>query len=116
MEEGLEKDWQEAIHFFEARFGPDLDLEGILFIIGVQELGKGFRTFSKDEKLDVLHVAVCTLLEPYEYYTYQGTDSEGWPHFEREQKLPFLKGQEQDLLMKEAIVNYIRTAQLSAGM
>lgn len=91
------------------RFGEEPELDGLLFLIGIQELGQGYKRYNKDQKLDVLHVAVCTLLEPYGYYTPTGRDSAGWPHWERNKKLPALKGKEQEQLVREAIVNYFRT-------
>jgi hypothetical protein len=111
MDFEFEKEWREAIRPFVDRFGEDLDLDTVVFLIGVQELGHGFKKFSKDEKLDVIHVGVCTLLEPYGYYSFEGKDNEGWPHFERKEKLPHLSEDDQERLMKEAIINYIRTQQ-----
>lgn len=101
----MQDTWKKIQTYFEEEFGA-IDLEGIIFIIGVQELGKGFKKLSKDQKLDVMHIAVCTLLEPYGYYEYEGKDKDGWPHWKRTDKLPFLKGQEQEILMKEAITDY----------
>lgn len=115
MNDLAESSWEEALAFFEKRFGDGLDLEGILVLIGLQELGKGYLALNKDQKIDLLHVAVCTLLEPYGYYSYKGLDADGWPHFERNTKLPHLKAEEQDQLMKQAIANYIRRVQLSDG-
>ncbi|MAX81892.1 MAG: hypothetical protein CL843_17140 [Crocinitomicaceae bacterium] len=112
MDLEFEKEWREAIAPLEAQFGGDLEMDAILFLIGIQELGKGMQPFSKDQKLDVIHIAVCTLLEPYGYYEYVGDDKDGWPHFDRTQKLPHLKGKDQERLMKEAVINYIRTQQL----
>ena len=109
------KDWWEAKKFFEEKFGEDQTIDSILFLIGIQELGKGFKKFTKDQKLDIIHIAVCTLLEPYGYYTFEGNDNDGWPHFSRNTKLPNLKGMEQEKLIKEAIVNYTRTIQQSGN-
>jgi len=109
MTTDLDSDWKDVLALLEERFGEALELDGILFLIGLQELGQGYKRYNKDQKMDVLHVAVCTLLEPYGYYEAQGRDSAGWPHWKRNQKLPPLKGQEQERLMKEAIVNYFRT-------
>ena len=111
MDFEFQKEWREAIAPLNEQFGEDLDLDTVVYLIGVQELGKGFQKFSKDEKLDVIHVGVCSLLEPYGYYSYEGTDQDGWPHFTREEKLPYLKDDDQERLMKEAIINYIRTQQ-----
>lgn len=94
--------------FFSAEFtdGETPDLDTILFLIGVQELGMGKRRFKKDEKLNLLHIAVCRVLEPFGYYSFDGLDPEGWPHFELKEELPPLKTNEQTLLMKHAIIQY----------
>lgn len=92
----------------EIRFGGDLDLQAILFLIGVQELGKGKIKLSKNEKLDVMHIAICTLLQPYGYYKFEGIDAEGWPHWTANEKLPPLKPAQQQTLMKQAIVEYFK--------
>jgi hypothetical protein len=112
IKEDLEA-WKKAKLFYEKLADMPLELDGILFLIGIQELGQGMKDFSKDEKMDLVHLAVCTILEPYGYYVYTATDSDGWPHYQRTDKLPFLKGMEQERLMREAIVNYTTAQQLS---
>ena len=104
----LKKNWNLLVQRLSNRFseGEMLDLDGVLFIIGLQEVGLGYRRYKKDEKVDLLHVAIASLLEPYGYYEYKGKDSDGWPHFEPTALLPKLKAGEQALLMKEAAVNY----------
>ena len=100
--------WNKVTTQFSESFadGVEIDVEGILFLIGIQETGKGFKKYKKDEKINIIHVAICTLLAPYGYYEYEGIDQDGWPHFKVLDKLPALKPGEQSLLMKEAIVNY----------
>lgn len=83
-----------------------LDLDGILFLIGVNEAGFGPKKYKKDEKINLIHVAICTVLEPFGYYKFVGNDINGWPHFDLIQPLPTLKAGEQTLLMKEAIIEY----------
>jgi hypothetical protein len=109
--EELKKDWERLVELFSERFGggEEMDLDGILFLIGVQEVGQGYKKYKKHEKVDLIHVAICTLLQDYGYYEFSGYDDEGWPHFETTAKLPHLKAGEQSLLMKEAIVNYAKT-------
>ncbi len=107
----MEEKWNQIKTFFEKDFGA-IDLEGILFIIGVQELGMGHKKLPKDQKLDVLHIAVCTLLEPYGYYEFEGKDKDGWPHWKRNEKLPFLKSDDQQILMKEAIIEYVESNEI----
>jgi hypothetical protein len=82
------------------------DLNSALFIIGVQEVGKGYKLYNKDEKMNLIHVAICTILEPYGFYKFIETDKDGWPHFERLKKVPALSLEEQEELLKTAVVNY----------
>lgn len=100
--------WTRIEAFYKENFtdGETPDLDTILFIIGVQELGKGKRRFKKDDKVNLLHIAVCRVLEPFGYYRFDGLDNDGWPHFEFVEPLPELKPNEQSLLMKQAIIQY----------
>lgn len=86
--------------------GDLLDLDAIIYLIGVQELGQPHRKFKKDQKLDLMHIAICRLLEPYGYYEFDYFDEESWPHYKILEALPPLKAGEQSVLMKEAIVQY----------
>lgn len=90
--------------------GDKLDLDAIIYLIGVQELGQLDRTFKKDHKLDLMHIAICRLLEPYGYYEFDFFDDDKWPHYKVKEQLPTLKAGEQSVLMKEAIVNYFMEA------
>ena len=50
----LEKKWRETVEKVSEHFGEILDMQSILFMIGVQELNKGFQKLSKDRKVDVI--------------------------------------------------------------
>ncbi len=86
--------------------GDLLDLDAIIYLVGVQELGQPHKKFKKDHKLDLMHIAICRLLEPYGYYEFEYFDEDSWPHYKTLGVLPSLKAGEQSVLMKEAIVNY----------
>ncbi len=111
-DEKLKERWDELVDKLSNQFaeGDDLDLDGIIYLIGVQELGQIHRKFKKDEKLDLMHIAICRLLEPYGYYEFEYYDDDGWPHYKTKEQLPTLKAGEQSVLMKEAIVNYFLTS------
>ena len=66
----------------------------------------------KDQKIDIMHIAVCRLLEPYGFYEFDYVDKDGWPHYKTINKLPNLKSGEQSILMKESIINYFIEKQL----
>lgn len=107
-EQAFEQAWGAALKKMEEHFGQPVDLQAALFLIGVNELGQGPRRLNKDQKVDVMHIAVCALLEPYGYYEFKGKDKDGWPHFERTERLPKLTAEEQEKLMKEAVISYIQ--------
>lgn len=104
----LKEKWNFLVEKLSEDFsdGDPLQIDGIIYLIGVQELGQGHRKFKKDEKVNLMHIAICKLLEPYGYYEFDFFDNDGWPHYKVLNELPNLKAGEQTVLMKEAIVNY----------
>lgn len=104
----LKDQWNYLVKELTQQFseGDVLNIDGIIYLIGVQELGQGKKLFKKDEKVNLMHVAICKLLEPYGYYEFDFFDKDGWPHYKILTDLPNLKPGEQTVLMKEAIVNY----------
>lgn len=107
-DEQLKQLWQLVVEKLSKQFadGDTLDLDAIIYLIGVQELGQFDKKFKKDHKLDLMHIAICRLLEPYGYYEFDYFDEDKWPHYKVKEQLPTLKAGEQSVLMKEAIVNY----------
>lgn len=106
MDFELDKRYRDAIRPLKDDIGEEPDLQSVLFLIGVQELGMGFRTFKKDEKLNLMHIAICTVLEPFGYYEFTGRDADDWPHYENLKDLPSLNNRDQEMFMKEAVVTY----------
>lgn len=91
----------------ETNFGAKpKDLNGVLFLIGVQELGQGQRNFSKEEKQDLMHIAICKVLSSDGYYELEGTDKDGWPHWKPVKKLPRFDLLEQEQLLKLSVIDY----------
>ena len=105
--DNFEQRWIDTEHMLHARFGKVPDMEGILFLIGLNELGAPAETkFSKEQKQDLMHIAVCTLLCQVGYYEPAGRDEDGWPHFHQLAQ-PEINGlKEQEQLLKECVVRY----------
>ncbi|MBX2961270.1 MAG: hypothetical protein KF687_02085 [Cyclobacteriaceae bacterium] len=103
----LERSWQALLNHIEESLGKrPKDLNGVLFLIGVQELGQGHRYFSKEEKQDLLHIAICKLLSLADYYQLDGLDQDGWPHWRLIKKLPHFDLLEQEKLLKIHALEY----------
>ncbi|MEP7258455.1 MAG: hypothetical protein ABI687_08705 [Flavitalea sp.] len=91
------------------RFGKKPDLEAVLFLIGVQEFGNIRDKFTKEQKQDLMHVAVCSLLSQSGYYDIDGFDDEGWPHFRQLKTLPVMELIEQENFIKDHVMLYFET-------
>jgi hypothetical protein len=100
-------DWEATQTVFERMFGAAPDLNGALYLIGVQELGQGVRPFSKEEKQDLMHVGLCTILCKPAYYELMGCDQEGWPHFKPLKPMPLLTLEEQEEWLRKWVGVYM---------
>ncbi len=109
MDYQFESEWRNLIQKLESDFEMDLDLQAVLFLVGVQELGQGYKKFKKHEKMDLMHIAICRLLEPYGYYVYSGKDNDGWPHYDKNSDIPELLPIDQEKLIKTAVLEYFAT-------
>tara|TARA_Y100001968_G_C19190750_1_gene635058 strand:+ start:248 stop:607 length:360 start_codon:yes stop_codon:yes gene_type:complete len=107
--------WVKLINYISQHFGEgqELDLQAVLFLIGVNELGQGYRSFQKNEKIDLLHIAICKLLSRYGYYTFVGRDADGWPHWKSNEKMPKMKPNQQTALLKEGAIKYFEDSKIN---
>ena len=88
------------------RFGKKPDMEAILFLIGIQEFGDIRKKFSKEQKQDLMHIAVCSLFAQSGYYELEKVDEDGWPHFRQLKALPVMNLPEQENFMKDHVLLY----------
>ncbi len=105
----LKGDWNKILRYVEDQFGMEADLQAVLFLIGIQELGKGPGSYNKQEKQDLMHIATCRLLSTYGFYELLGHDEDGWPHWFHSKPIPKLSLKEQDILLKQSAITYFET-------
>ena len=105
-EEDLQVRWLKLRIKLKERFNIKPDMNGVLLLIGVQELGQGPQEFSKEQKQDLMHIAVCTILSASGYYIFEGKDEEGWPHFTQLKALPELDTFAQEDFLKDHVLLY----------
>lgn len=105
-------------HLIKDRFDkPTLpNLDAMLFLIGVQEFGRWKTDFSKEEKQDLMHIAVCRLLTYDGHYEFVGRDDEGWPHYKLLSKIPPADLRGQETLIKARIVQYFEELEQEEGL
>jgi hypothetical protein len=104
--ENFEQRWLDTQNMLRERFGKTPDMEGILFLVGFNELGSPDEKFSKEQKQDLMHIGVCTLLSLAGYYEPLGKDVDGWPHFHELERPSLTGAKEQEQLLKECAVIY----------
>ena len=100
--------WNNVLSVLEQRFGKKPDVQTIIFLVGHRELGKHQIKFTKEQKQDLIHVGVCTLLSRANYYTFLDFDQDGWPHFEYNREQPKLDNAQQEKLLKKMIIEYFK--------
>ena len=113
----IERSWQALLTQLETLIGKKpKDLNAVLFMIGVQELGKGSIRFSKEEKQDLMHIAICKVLSLAGYYELDGLDKDGWPHWKVIKKLPHFDLMEQEKLLKMHVMEYFEKEYSFGGL
>ena len=112
ISDDLQTRWWKLEEKLMERFGKKPDMEAILFLIGIQEFGDIKSKFTKEQKKDLMHVAVCNLLAQSGYYELEGVDAEGWPHFKQLKPLPVLNMVEQENFLKDHILLYFEKIEL----
>lgn len=104
----LQSRWWKLEEKLMERFGKKPDVESVLFMIGIQEFGDIRKKFSKEQKQDLMHIAICTLLSPSGYYELSHVDEDGWPHFKQLKAMPNMHPIEQENFLKDHILLYFQ--------
>ncbi len=109
----LQVRWWKLEEKLVERFGKKPDVESVLFLIGIQEFGEIRKKFSKEQKQDLMHIAICTVLTPSGYYELSHVDEEGWPHFQQLKPMPVMLPHEQEAFLKDHILLYFQNQGLA---
>jgi hypothetical protein len=107
LDDSTKAKWYKIIFDLKKQFGKKPDMNGILFLIGVRELGQ-VREFSKQEKMDLMHISTCKLLSYEGYYAFEYSDEDGWPHYRMLKKPPYTDLLSQENRLKKLIVTYFQ--------
>ena len=102
----LQQRWWNLEAKLTERFGKKPDMETILFLIGIQKFGDIKEKFTKEQKQDLMHIAVCSLLSQSGYYELERVYEDGWPHFKQLRPMPDMSMPEQENFLKDHILLY----------
>ncbi len=107
VQNDIQKRWWTLEAKLVDRFGKKPDLESVLFLIGVQELAHlNKKKFTKEQKQDLMHVAVCKLLLSSGYYSFEGMDKDNWPVYKQLKPMPAMNAFEQEAFIKDHVLLY----------
>ncbi len=106
----LEMQWAKICKKIALDFDKkEVDLETILMLIGIQECGIIKSKYTKEQKQDLMHVAVCSLLTPIGCFEYLHTDADGWKHYKAKATVLELTGDSQENVLKRQVIDYFKT-------
>ncbi len=111
LDEQTKLQWYKIVFSMKKAFGKKPDMNGMLFLIGMREVGS-MREYTKDEKMDLMHVATCKLLSYDGYYEFERIDEDGWPHYKLITKPPYTDLMNQENILKRLIVRYFEDSEL----
>jgi len=115
----LDFEWLRVRHIVKDSMGKEElpELQSVLFLIGIQELGRWEedKQFTKEEKQDLMHIAVCTLLEEDGYYEFEGRDQDGWPHWKSNQLFNIKGIEEQERFLTIKVIQYFKALEALNG-
>jgi len=112
VKDDLQQRWWNLEAQLVERFGKKPDMEAILFLIGIQEANFFKDKITKEQKQDLMHVAVCTILSNSGYYELERHDKDGWPHFKQLKEIPVQNIIEQENFLKDHILLYFTLHEL----
>ncbi|HEY9342266.1 MAG TPA: hypothetical protein VIQ23_11845 [Hanamia sp.] len=110
VQDDLQIRWWKLEEKFKEKFGKKPDVEAVLFLLGIQEVRNLKKKFTKEQKQDLMHVAVCTVLAQSGYYEVEKFDDDGWPHFRQLKALPEHNLIEQENFLKDHILLYFENS------
>ena len=106
--EALEARWQRLQGWIRERFGKDAGIEGILFLVGIQEQGRGYEPdLDKETKERLVMEGTYCVFETLGIYERIGMEADGhWIWQRRIDHPPGLSIDQQETLLRTAILRY----------
>ncbi|HWS00411.1 MAG TPA: hypothetical protein VN249_07325 [Prolixibacteraceae bacterium] len=100
--------WNELCDHLGKQFGIDVDLNGVLFLIGIRERGLTFQPFSKEEKMSLIHLGSCTLYQEMGLVQKTGIDQDGWPLFTQKALARAIPEERKHKVLQDCALRYFK--------
>jgi hypothetical protein len=102
--ENLQQNWLIFESRLTERLGQKPDFDGILLFVGIKEACLPPKNFTETEKVNLMQMAVCTVLVPARYYELFWVEDSGWPHYNQLQRLPEMTASAKEEFLKPYIL------------
>jgi hypothetical protein len=100
--------WKELCEHLGNQFDIDVDLNGVLFLVGIRERGLTFQPFTKEEKMSLINLGSCTLYQEMGLTEKTGIDEEGWPVFKQKTLAPVIPEERKHKVLQDCAVRYFQ--------
>jgi hypothetical protein len=104
----VQQQWLNLLNKLEERHGIKPDIDWILLQIGIRESGMPPKEFTAYEKINLLQMAVCTVLVPARYYELFWVEDSGWPHYKQLTREPEMTPLQREEFLKPYILQYAK--------
>ncbi len=98
--------WLELCDRLDEMFGITVDLNGVLFLVGMREKGLAFGEFTREEKLNLINLGCCTLYMEMGLTEITGYDAEGWPIFRQRALNPEISEERKNKTLQDCAIRY----------
>jgi hypothetical protein len=100
--------WNELCEHLGRQFNVDVDLNGVLFLVGIRERGLTFQHFSKEEKMNLINLGSCILYQEMGLTEKSGTDESGWPTFKQKALAPVIPEERKHKILQDCALRYFQ--------
>lgn len=107
--------WNDLCSHLGKQFEIDVDLNGVLFLVGIRERGLVFQPFSKEEKMSLINLGSCVLYQEMGLTERSGTDEEGWPVFRQKALAPVIQEERKHKVLQDCALRYFSKIYVDSG-
>ena len=102
-----ERRWQSLLSDVESKFGRKPDVDALLFLMGIQSVGRGFEPdLPKERKQSLIMEGSYLAFETLGLYQRMGLERNGFWIWEKTGDIPKLDVDDQEKLLQIGILNY----------
>jgi len=108
----LQQSWLTLETVLAQQLGKIPVMDDILIHIGIREAGLPPRQFTEIEKINLIQMAISTVLVLAGYYELFWVEDSGWPHYKQLQRVPEMSLPERNKFLQPFVMMYAKKNKL----